>query len=269
MNRFGISSLVAVVLGLSAFIVLSFVQLPAHGQGKAISSGQGQPLPTRHVREAVSSGQAAWVGRLPATQSLQLNIALPLRNESELDQLLQQLYDPQSPSYHQFLSVKEFTERFGPSQEDYDAVISFAQSNGLTVSGHRSKSNDRGCHGAGGPYRGSVPREHGRVSAPDGKSHVLRSGPGANGGPAGCVMAYHGPRQLLDPASGQPQESSGSEREPGRGHGLGPDQLGLLSAATCGRPTTVEQPLPAPASRSGCWHLEFGSAQVASHTIST
>ncbi|MGO9312470.1 MAG: protease pro-enzyme activation domain-containing protein, partial [Syntrophobacteraceae bacterium] len=104
-----------------------FVQLPAHGQG--------QPLPTRHVRDAVSSGQAAWVGRLPATQSLKLSIALPLRDESQLDQVLQQLYDPQSPFYHQFLSVKEFTERFGPSQEDYDTVISFAQSNGLTVTG--------------------------------------------------------------------------------------------------------------------------------------
>ncbi len=128
MNRFRISSLVAVLLGLSAAMFLSlFVQLPAHGQG--------QPLPTRHVREAVSSGQAARVGRLPATQSLKLSIALPLRNESQLNQVLQQLYDPRSPSYHQFLSVKEFTERFGPTQDDYDAVISFAQSNGLTVKG--------------------------------------------------------------------------------------------------------------------------------------
>ena len=49
--------------------------------------------------------------------------------------MLNQIYNPQSPSYHQFLSVEEFTERFGPSQEDYDAVISFAEKNGLTVTG--------------------------------------------------------------------------------------------------------------------------------------
>jgi kumamolisin len=66
---------------------------------------------------------------------LKLNIALPLRNESDLDQLLQQIYDPRSPSYRKFLSVQEFTERFGPSQEDYDAVIGFAEANGLTVTG--------------------------------------------------------------------------------------------------------------------------------------
>jgi hypothetical protein len=128
MKRFGTSSLVAVLLGLSAAMVLSvFVPVPAHGQG--------QPLLTHHMREAVSSGQAAWVGPLPATQSLRLTIALPLRNESELDGVLQQLYDPRSPLYHKFLSVEEFTERFGPSQEDYGAVIGFAQANGLTVTG--------------------------------------------------------------------------------------------------------------------------------------
>src|SRR5208337_3314676 len=128
MKRFGTSCLVVVLRGLSLAMVLSFfVPVLAHGQG--------QPALTRHMRGAVSSGQAAWAGRLPATQSLRLNIALPLRNESDLDEVLQQIYDPQSSSYHQFLSVEEFTERFGPSQEDYDAVISFAEANGLTVTG--------------------------------------------------------------------------------------------------------------------------------------
>lgn len=128
MTRFGTSRLVTVLRGLSAVMVLFFfVPVLAHGQGQAVL--------TRHMHEVVSRGQAAWVGRLPARQPLRLTIALPLRNESELDELLQQLYDPQSPSYHQFLSVEEFTERFGPSQEDYDALISFAQANGLTVTG--------------------------------------------------------------------------------------------------------------------------------------
>jgi kumamolisin len=108
------------------FFVL-FVPMPAHGQG--------QPLLTHHMREAVSSAQVPWLGHLPATQSLKLAIALPLRNEAELHQVLQQLYAPGSPMYHKFLSVEEFTERFGPSQQDYDAVIGFAQANGLTVTG--------------------------------------------------------------------------------------------------------------------------------------
>src|SRR5579875_997475 len=98
-------------------------------------AAQAQGVLTRHVRPEVTNGQAPLLGRLPANQSLKLNIALPLRNEAELDQLLKDLYDPQSPSFHQFLSVQEFTDRFGPTQQDYAEVIGFAQRNGLPVTG--------------------------------------------------------------------------------------------------------------------------------------
>jgi len=96
---------------------------------------QSQSMPTRHVRKEVISGEAAQLNRLPANQSLRLDIALPLRNESALDDLLQELYDPQSSSFHQFLSVQEFTERFAPTAEDYAAVVRFAKQHGLTVTG--------------------------------------------------------------------------------------------------------------------------------------
>jgi subtilase family serine protease len=88
---------------------------------------------TRHVPVAVASGKAQLVGQLPATQHLSLAISLPLRNENGLDDLLQQIYDPQSPSYRHYLSVQEFTERFGPASDDYAAVRQFAKANGLTV----------------------------------------------------------------------------------------------------------------------------------------
>jgi kumamolisin len=99
------------------------------------SQAQAQSILTRHVRQEVASGQAAFLRELPATQSLRLDIALPLRNEAELDDLLQELYDPESPSFQQFLSVQEFTERFGPTEQDYAEVIRFAEQNGLTVTG--------------------------------------------------------------------------------------------------------------------------------------
>jgi kumamolisin len=96
---------------------------------------QAQSMPTRHVHQEVINGKAVFLNRLPASQPLSFNIALPLRNEAELDDLLKQLYDPRSPSFHKFLSVQEFTERFGPTEEDYAAVVSFAEKNGFTVTG--------------------------------------------------------------------------------------------------------------------------------------
>jgi len=96
---------------------------------------QAQSLMTRHMREATLKGQAQSIGRLPATQSMRLDIVLPLRNQADLESLLQELYDPSGPSYRHFLTVREFTARFGPSQEDYDAVIRYAKTNGFAVVG--------------------------------------------------------------------------------------------------------------------------------------
>ncbi len=85
------------------------------------------------MREVVANGQAQFLGHLPATQTLHLEVVLRLRHEPELDNFLQELYDPSSPLDRQFLTVEEFTARFAPSQEDYDAVARFAKTNGFEV----------------------------------------------------------------------------------------------------------------------------------------
>ena len=64
----------------------------------AAAQAEQHPTMTSHVPEAVASGVAPLVGHIPSSQRLSLAIQLPLRNQAELDDLLQQLYDPQSPT---------------------------------------------------------------------------------------------------------------------------------------------------------------------------
>jgi xanthomonalisin len=64
---------------------------------------------------------------------MRFGIILPIRDEAGLDEFLQEVNDSSSPSYRRFLTVPEFTARFAPTQEDYDAVIAFAEANGMTV----------------------------------------------------------------------------------------------------------------------------------------
>jgi uncharacterized repeat protein (TIGR01451 family) len=66
---------------------------------------------------------------------MNLAIGLPLRNRETLTNLLHDLYDPASPIFHQYLTPQQFTEQFGPSETDYEAVMAFARANGLTVTG--------------------------------------------------------------------------------------------------------------------------------------
>ncbi len=88
-----------------------------------------------HVPPAVARFNLQPTGQLPATNSLRLAIGLPLRNQAALTDLLQQLYDPASPGYHHYLTPEQFAEQFGPTEQDYEKVKSFARANGLAVTG--------------------------------------------------------------------------------------------------------------------------------------
>jgi subtilase family serine protease len=122
--RTAISRAVAVALGVAMAVLFSTLSQAEEPR---------QTLPTRMVHPMVAHGKVVPVGPLPLTQQLRLHIALPVQNQAGLDSLLQEQYDPESSSYRHWLTVQEFTEKFGPSQQDYDAVVAFAKANGFTV----------------------------------------------------------------------------------------------------------------------------------------
>src|ERR1700690_1424130 len=93
----------------------------------------GRAMLAPHLPRAVANGQAAMTGALSPQQRLKLAIHLPLRNQAELTQLLRDLYDPKSSSFHKYLSVSEFTERFAVTARDYSTVVAWAKANGLNV----------------------------------------------------------------------------------------------------------------------------------------
>jgi subtilase family serine protease len=110
--------------GLPAFCAALFLSsISAQTAGRQMLHG--------HVPEATARSRV--VGRVPSGDRLNLAVGLPLRNQEELDLLLQQLSDPASPNYRSFLTPDEFASRFGPSEQDYQSLISFVQANGLTV----------------------------------------------------------------------------------------------------------------------------------------
>ena len=61
-----------------------------------------------------------------------------MRNQNELDALLAELQDPASPNFGHYLSPQQFAAEFGPTEQDYQALIQFAHENGLVVTGTHS-----------------------------------------------------------------------------------------------------------------------------------
>jgi subtilase family serine protease len=110
--------------------------------GSVASQAAPQPLMTRHTRSVVVSGEAKSLGRMPATQTMNVSMILALRNAPELENFLQDVYDPSSSNYRHFVTPEEFTARFGPSQEDWDATVRFAKENGFKVIAGTRDSRD-------------------------------------------------------------------------------------------------------------------------------
>ena len=101
--------------------------------GAAFSGSGAEPGYILHGHVPAAVAHLTPQGLLPATNELHLAIGLPLRNEDALNELLQEIYDPASTNYHRYLTPEQFMERFGPTEANYQAVIDFARTNGLTV----------------------------------------------------------------------------------------------------------------------------------------
>jgi xanthomonalisin len=124
------------LIAASAFLGL-IAAAPAMAAGQTAANAVPALRPadqSAHVPLAVVLGSAQRKAELPAGQRLKIELNLQVRNQEGLDQLLQKLYDPASLLYHQYLSVQDYTERFGPTQADYDTVVSWARAKGFTIS---------------------------------------------------------------------------------------------------------------------------------------
>jgi len=97
----------------------------------AASFGADWKILPGHVPVDLSKVQVA--GRVMPTNRLRLAIGVPLRDVAGLDDFLAQLQDPASANFRKYLTPEEFTARFGPTEQDYEAVKQFALTNGLSI----------------------------------------------------------------------------------------------------------------------------------------
>lgn len=64
-----------------------------------------------------------------------VSIVLQLRHADELNKLISETVDPNSPRYHKFLSVEDFADRYGPSDADIERVKTALKQAGIHTTG--------------------------------------------------------------------------------------------------------------------------------------
>jgi len=126
----------------------------------------GRQLLHGHMRKAFAS--TPLLGDVPVAQQLRLSIGLPLRNQQELSNLLKEIYDPKSAQYRKFHTPEEFAEQFGPTREDYQAVIDFAKASGLSIAETHGNRIVLGVTGTAGDIQKAFHVRLRRYQRPDG-----------------------------------------------------------------------------------------------------
>jgi len=120
---------------LNVFLTLALVSWSYHPVYSAPSISDkvvGQSLVELpgHIPSAINGARST--GHF-SSSNMHLALVLPLKNTDKLTDLLHRLYDVSDPLFGHFTTPSEFTERFCPSQAEYDAVVAYAHSKGFTV----------------------------------------------------------------------------------------------------------------------------------------
>ena len=89
-------------------------------------------LPSNTPMQVVN-GEAMLTGRLNPSTALHLVFGLTPPNMAAEEKFLRELQDPKSPNFQKYLTPEQWNARFSPTAESEQAVLSWAQSNGLTV----------------------------------------------------------------------------------------------------------------------------------------
>ena len=76
---------------------------------------------------------ATYVSHSDPNAVLTIVVGLKRHNEVEFTDLLNRLYDADSPDYHRWITPADFLAKFSPSQADVDAARQHLESHGLTI----------------------------------------------------------------------------------------------------------------------------------------
>ena len=89
--------------------------------------------PTTMTPSSVLDGQAIRLGHLDPQLKLHVVLSIQPPHMAEEESFIQQLVTKGSPGFHKFLTPEQWNTRFAPSAEDEQKVVSWAESQGFTV----------------------------------------------------------------------------------------------------------------------------------------
>ena len=76
---------------------------------------------------------AQFINQLPSETKLSLIIHLKLRNKAALDKLVEDIYNPNSLQYHQFLTKTQYEQQFAPTPNTEETIVQYFKAKGMSA----------------------------------------------------------------------------------------------------------------------------------------
>jgi hypothetical protein len=98
-----------------------------------LGSTAGQAQGSQQLSGYTPPSASTIIGPVPTDTPIPLSFVLPVQNPSGLQTFIDQVSDPASPTYRQYLSIAQFAAAYGLASTDYQNVVSWAQLYGSPV----------------------------------------------------------------------------------------------------------------------------------------
>lgn len=129
-----IGSLIGSIIASLAILAALVLAIPRAGASPVsaprVARIPGNVLPA--LSKATPIGNLAGV---PAEASQPITVTLVLKRDDQkgFDRYLHEIYDPNSPNYHHWLTQAGIARRFGPSRSEYQSVLDYMGMHGFTL----------------------------------------------------------------------------------------------------------------------------------------
>jgi subtilase family serine protease len=108
-------------------------------QGAGTENGSAKPVVRLQSRPRIRMTKAK---EAPPDHVMQMELEFAMRDQAQFDQLMNEINDPRSSRYQQWLTPEEMHQKFGESQSDFDAVLGWLKSQGFTITDQSYGGNE-------------------------------------------------------------------------------------------------------------------------------
>jgi subtilase family serine protease len=155
-----------------------------------VGSGYSQSPDLNSVSSSAPTlpASAQNLGAEDASKEIAVTVWLRQRNKAELDSMVHDMYDKNSPNYHHFLTREQYRSKFAPRAKDAGTVRNYLAANSLNVTSIESNNHYLIARGQIGNVQKAFNVQINRVMV-NGAIHSVNSSEASVAGPAGALIA--------------------------------------------------------------------------------